>query len=158
VTHPAEESVQAPPAVPLTALVLDVYESAPPAVRNRMLTRLVGQVYEAASPTVRTLLLEKLLQPMGVLSLVTVANGIFASIRLRGDWPQFQVRAEDAQTVRARDVVALADYLLQASSEAINGLSEVIATSPVLASSAAATVLTMALLRRNHARRATDAE
>jgi hypothetical protein len=158
VTHAAEQSIQAPPAVPLTELVLEVYESAPPLVQNRMLTRLVGRVYETAPPAARSLLLEKLLQPMGVLALVTVANGIFAKIRLRSDWPQFQVRVEDAQKVRASDVVALADYLLQASSEAINGLSEVISASPLLASSAAATVLMMALLRRNHARRATDSE
>jgi hypothetical protein len=134
VTHPAKELAKTPPAVPLTELVLEVYESAPPAVRNRMLTRLVGQVYETAPPATRSLLLERLLQPMGVLSLVSVANGIFARIRFHSDWPQFHVRVEDAQKVRASEVVALADYVLQASSEAINGLSEVISTSPLLAS------------------------
>jgi hypothetical protein len=156
--HNADESDRTLPNIPLTELVLDVYESASPSVRNHMLTQLVGKVYEAAPPVTRSLLLERLLQPLGVLSLVTVASGIFANIRLRSELPRFQVRIEDAQNVRASDVVALTDCVLQISNEAINSLADVISSSPLLASSAAAAVLTMALLRRNHARRATDSE
>ena len=96
--------------------------------------------------------------PLGVLSLVTVANGIFAKIRFRGGWPQCQIRIEDAQNVRACDVVALVDHAQQISSDAFNGLADIISTSPILASSAAATVLLMLLLRYSARRRSTDAQ
>jgi hypothetical protein len=41
----------------------------------------MGQVYESASPSLRTRMLEPLMHPLGVLSLMAVANGAFAGIR-----------------------------------------------------------------------------
>jgi hypothetical protein len=41
----------------------------------------IGQVYESASPSLRARMLELLMHPLGVLSLMAVGNGAFAEIR-----------------------------------------------------------------------------
>lgn len=110
--------------------------------------RLIGQVYEAAPLTLRARIIEQLMQPLGVLALMAVANGIFASIRLR-DCATSRVGIEDASVILPSDVVALADFVQQVSGEAVDGLSKLISTSPVYASSAAAAILLGVLLRRS---------
>lgn len=144
--------------LPLEELVTHVYESAQPAVRNRMLARLVGKVFEAAPPSLRGRLLEQLLQPMGVLGLVAVAGGVFAKIRFRSGWPQMNIGMEDAQNVQARDVITLVDHVQQISSEAVNGLAQLLLNSPTMMTSAAAAVLVTLLMQRVNARRLDDAE
>lgn len=54
---------------------------------------------------------------------------------------------EDVQVIGTRDVFALADRVQQERRGAIDGLRDVIATSPVLASSSAAYVLSMVLIK-----------
>jgi hypothetical protein len=113
------------------------------------LPKLIGQVYESAPLTLRARIIEQLMWPLGVLGLMAVANGIFASIRLRDRSAFPSVALEDASAIRPSDVVALADWAQQVSSEAIDGLMKVISTSPVLTSSAAAAILVSLLVRRS---------
>lgn len=120
------------------------------------IAQLVGQVYAIAPPTVRTRLLEHLLRPLGVLSLVAVANGIFASIRFRSGWPDLHVNVEDAQNVQPGDVITLVSHVQQVSIHAVNGLADMLATSPVMTGSAAAALLVTLLVQRSHNRRAED--
>jgi hypothetical protein len=115
--------------------------------------RLVGKVYDLAPARERSRLLEHLLRPLGALSLRTVASGIFASIHVRSDWHDSHVRPEDIQNVRASDVIALVDHVQMVSVAAVDGLGQVVATSPVPASSAAVGLLLTALMWRAHARR-----
>jgi hypothetical protein len=152
----AQEPAQHVPAIPLEQLVAEVYSGASPAVQSHMLTQLVGQVYEAAPVVERRRLLEQLLRPLGLLSIVAVANGVFAQFRLRGDWRELQVQLEDVQGIRASDVMALVEHVQQVSVEAVDGLAQLLARSPVLASSAAAALLMTWLLQRARNRRATD--
>lgn len=105
------------------------------------LPTLVAQVYAEAPPAERGRLLEPLLKPLGLLSLAAVANGVFAHIRLGHGWGSLRVSPDDASRVDHRDVVALVSHVQQVSVQAIEGLSKVIATSPVLAGSAAAAML-----------------
>ena len=159
--YPEELPNTTPPALPelaLPELVSQVYDTAPAAVRSRMLTQLVAQVYEAAPLALRGRLLEQLLRPLGVLSLVAVANGMFAKIRFRSGWPEVQVRLEDAQAVQPGDVVALVDHVQQVSMDALHGVARMVSASPVLAGSAAAAVLVSVLLKRARQRRAADLE
>lgn len=142
--------------VPMARLVSDVYESASPAVRTRMLSQLVAKVYEAAAPDERSRMLVQLLRPLGVLSLVVVANGIFAKMRFRSGWPDMGVQLEDAQNVRASDVIALVNHVQQVSVQAVDGLAHLLAASPVVAGSAAAALLMKILMQRAKTRRATD--
>ncbi|MBU0590520.1 MAG: hypothetical protein KJ852_12740 [Gammaproteobacteria bacterium] len=123
---------------------------------ERIIPQLVGQVYEAAPPNERSRLLEQLLPPLGVLSLVAIADGIFAKVRFRGGWPELHVRLEDAQNVQASDVITLVDHVQQISVQAVDGLAQLLAASPVLAGSAAAALLITLLMQRAQRRRASD--
>jgi hypothetical protein len=113
---------------------------------------LVGRVYESAPLAERSRLLEHLMRPLGVLSLAVVANGIFSKLRFLGGWPDLHVRLEDAEAIRAEDVVALVDYVQQASSDVMYGLVQVVSESPVLSATAGATLLIATLLKRSRAR------
>ena len=100
-------------------------------VSEAAISQLVGQVYEIAPPAERSRLLEHLLKPLGVLSLVAIANGIFASIRFRSAWPDIHVRPEDAQNVEANDVITLVNHVQQVSIHAVDGLADMLSASPV---------------------------
>ena len=115
---------------------------------NIAIPHLVGRVYESAPLAERGRLLEQLLRPLGVLSLLAVANGIFAGIRFRSGLQDLHVRLEDVQNVRGSDVIALVAYAQQVSAEAVDGLVQTLAASPVLAGSAAAGLLMTVLVRR----------
>lgn len=127
-------------------------------VSETTIAQLVGQVYEIAPPAVRSRLLEHLLMPLGVLSLVAIANGIFAKIRFRGGWPDVHVRLEDAQNVQASDVITLVNHVQQVSVHAVDGLADMLASSPVVMGSAAAALLVTVLMQRARTRRADDLE
>ena len=118
--------------------------------------QLVGQVFEAAPVAERGRLLAHLMKPLGVLSLVAVANGIFAKARFRGTWPDMQLRLEDVVNVQVPDVVALVDRVQQVRIEAVDALAQLIVGSPLLTGSAAAAMLVTLLLQRSRARRAED--
>jgi hypothetical protein len=118
--------------------------------------QLVGQVYEAAPPVERGRMLEYLMQPLGVLAMVVIANGVFAKIRFRSGWPNTHVRLEDVNQVQAGDISALVDRVQQVSSDAIDGLAALVSASPVMASTAAAVLLVAVLVERARSRRAAD--
>lgn len=122
------------------------------------IAQLVGAVYEAAPPAERSRLLAHLIKPLGVLSLVAVANGIFASIRFRAGWPDLKVPLEDVQNVQVVDVISLVTRVQQVSLQALDGLTSVLTSSPALTSSAAAALLLTVLLQRAHLRRASDSD
>lgn len=118
------------------------------AVSEAAIAQLVAQVYETAPPAVRSRLLEHLLRPLGVLSLVAIADGIFAKIRFRSGWPDLHIRFEDAKNVQASDVVALVKRVQLVSVESLDGLARMLVTSPMMVSSAAAALLVTVLMQR----------
>ena len=142
--------------VPVDQLVCQAYESAPPEVQDRMLAQMVGKVYETAPVTLQSSLLEHLMRPLGVLALVSIANGIFAKIRFRSSWPDLRVQMADAQNVQVSDVIALVDRVQQVSVEALDGVAQILAASPLMASSAAAAVLVAVLVNRARTRIVSD--
>jgi hypothetical protein len=119
--------------------------------------QLVGEVYASSPAPERSRLLEFLLRPLGVLALVTIADGIFAKIRFRSGWPDPHVALEDANRVQPGDIAALVDRVQQVSTDAVDGLASIVAGSPVIASSAAAAMLVALLVQRERTRRATEA-
>jgi len=131
--------------------------SAPPCApeTQRTVPELVADLYDAAPPVERVRLVKHLLNPLGVLSLVAVADGIFAKIRFRSGW-DLQVRLEDLQNVRAAHVTALVDHAQQVSIEAIDGLAQLMLASPTLSGTAAAAMLVTALVNRARQRKASD--
>ena len=122
------------------------------------IAQLAGQVYEAAPAAERCRLLEHLMQPLGALSLVAVANGVFAKLWFRSGWRELHIQPDDAQRVRVGDVVKLIDYVQQARVEVIDDLAQLIASSPMMAYSTAAAVLVAALVQRAQIRKAGKSE
>lgn len=96
------------------------------------------------------------MRPLGVLSLVAIANGIFAKIRFHSGWPEVHVPLDDVDRVQAGDITALVDRVQMVSTDAIDGLAGIVSASPVLAGSAAAALLVAMLVQRAGARRAHD--
>jgi hypothetical protein len=123
---------------------------------NLPIPELIGQAYAAAPPALQSRMLAHLLRPLGVLSLIAVANGIFANIRLRGNWHDLHVPLEEAQQVHPNDIIALADHVQQVSVEAVNNLAHLLATLPTMATSAAAALLITVLLKRIREPRSAD--
>jgi hypothetical protein len=120
---------------------------------SNSISLLVGEVYQEAPPIERTRLLEHLMRPLGVLSLAVVANGVFSKMRFLSGWPELRIRPEDIDVVRTDDVIALVDYVQQASTEVIDGLVQLVSTSPVLTGSAAAALLITVLVQRARSNR-----
>lgn len=110
---------------------------------------LIAKVYEAALPADRGHMLEQLLRPLGVLSLVAIADGVFAKIRFRSGWEDLNVRLDDIHNVQSSHIVALVDHAQQVSIEAVDGLARLVLASPSLSGSAAAMVLVGLLLQRS---------
>ncbi|MDR3369830.1 hypothetical protein [Rhodoferax sp.] len=142
--------------IPIEQLVTEVYATAEPVVRQNMVARLVGKVYQAAPLAERGFLIRQLIQPLGILSLLAVANGVFAKLRLQGGLSGMQARLEDVQHIKVDDVIDLANFVQQVSIQAFDGLAQTLAASPVLASSAAAALLVKILMERARHRRETD--
>ncbi len=141
--------------IPIEQLAAEAYDAASPPVQDQMVSLLVGKIYESAPVAERSSLIMSLMKPLGVLSLVAVANGIFANIRLRNDWSDVQVRPDDVQNIRTQDVVALTHYAQQVSTQVLDGLARIVTGSPVLATSAAAALLIHILVQRRQTRRST---
>ena len=121
---------------------------------ERSIPELVAEVYEAAPAVERGHLLEQLLRPLGVLSLVGIAGGVFANIRFRGGWQELHIRLEDIQNVRGTQVMALVDHAQQVSVETVDGLAQMLTSSPVMSGSAAAALLVTVLVQRARSRQA----
>jgi len=122
-----------------------------PEEQGKALSMLIGQVYESASPPLKARLLQRLIAPLGVLAAVAVARGAFARLKLQTGWQDLQglqSLAPELQKISADDVVALADRVQLVGTDALLRLADVIAQSPVLASSAAAALLMTLLIRK----------
>ena len=109
---------------------------------------LVEDVYRAAPASERRRLVEHLVQPLSLLSLFAVANGVFAKIWFRRGWQDLDIRLDDLDMVRAGDIAALVDFVQQVSVETIDQLTQVVAASPALGASAAASLLVAVLVQR----------
>ena len=124
------------------------------AATDLSIAQLVGQVYEAAPPLVQKRLLAQLIQPLGLLSLAAVANGIFASLRFRSAEASNPAGLESvSHSVQTHDVITLVNYVQQVSLQAVDGLAEMLAASPVVTGSTAAAVLISVLVQRARKRR-----
>ena len=116
--------------------------------QRRVLGQLVTRAYQVASPAERSRLLEALIRPLGLLSLAAVANGLFATWHLRSRGGELQVPVDEASRVSLPDLAALVDHVQQVGAETLDGLTGVLAGSPLITSSAAAALLLVVLLRR----------
>lgn len=127
-----------------------------PNPRRPPIAELVAQFYANAPPEFRITLLEQLLKPLGVLSLMAIADGIFAKIGFGSGWPSMNIRFEDAQKVQVKDVVALVGRLQEVSVESLDGIAKMIAAAPNLGGAAAAALALRVLVQHARTRRCGD--
>ena len=113
----------------------------------------MGDVFEVAPSAVRNVMLEKLMRPLGVLSLATVANGIFLEWHLRGRLYESLVAGE-AQEISVCDVIALAERAQQIRTEVIDDIAAIVSTSLTSAGCVATAALAKIPWRRNGSRHA----
>ncbi len=146
-----DEPVSAWTAVSTEQLVQEVYACADPERQNQMLAQLVAKVFEGAPTALRVQMLEHLLSPVGVVALMTIANGLFTRLRFRGGWPDTHLRVEDVHTVRSEDVMALVLHMAPSHGAVLNALADVLLARPQMAGSGAAAVLLAILLQRTRA-------
>ena len=128
----------------MTSIASNAIGSAPAPTRAASETEipaLVAQVYEAAPAEERCHLVETLLRPLGVLSLVAIAHGVFAKIRFRSAGHDLSVRVDDLQNIGTADVVALVHHAQQVSVETVDSLMQQLTTTGSLTGSAAACLL-----------------
>lgn len=129
--------------------------TSPASARSEDVPVLVVAVFEAAPPPERKRLLELMIRPLGLLSLVAVANGLFANMGLRNNWTRISLQADDVNNVQPNDVMALALHVQQMSAHAFDGMRTVLSNSPALMSTTAAvlllSLLTQEVKRRNAA-------
>ena len=82
---------------------------------------LIGLAYGSASATDRAKIVSRLMQPLGLLSLASIARGVFASIRIRISATEADVQATDVESIQARDVVILAKRAQKVKPEVVEG-------------------------------------
>ena len=90
-----------------------------PEEQGKALSLLIGQVYESASPPLKARLLQRMIAPLGVLAAVAVAHGAFARLKLQTGWHDLQSLAPELQKISADDVVALADRVQLVGTDAL---------------------------------------
>jgi len=152
----ARTTTDMPILIPVDQIVDEVFASSAPEQQEHILAQLVGKVYDAAPTPIKTQLIALLMRPLGLLSLMAIANGVFAKIRSHGGWPNLMINADDTLNVASGDIVALTDFVQQISSESLNDLAQLLITTPVMAGSGAAAVLVAILLRKIQSRRSGD--
>ena len=130
------------------ARLTQAFDRAEPSAQRRLLSSLLARVYASAGPADRARLLEVLMRPLGLLSLAAVADGLFVSWRLRDRWGPPRVPAEETSRVRDADLAALAEHVLQVSTDILDGVAQALLASPVLLSSTSAALLLVLLMRR----------
>lgn len=117
-------------------------------MRSDPLSQLMGEVYEVAPSALRNVMIELLVSPLGVLSLATVANGIFLEELLRKRF--FGSHAMGAaKDIRVSDVIALTERVLQINAEVVDEVAEIVRKVPASECSAVALTLAKIPLRRN---------
>jgi hypothetical protein len=103
-------------------------------------------------------MLEHLLRPLGLLSLVSVANGVFSEVLLHSIGKNLHVQLDDARNILTKDVIALADHVQQVNIELVDELVQMLAISPEVCDSQFMALLRQAPSRRSHVRRSSDLE
>lgn len=124
-----------------------------PAGEDGKIAVLLDDVFHHMPKGEQARVLEKLIMPLGLLSLAAVANGVFARLWLQSGAHASQLRLDDVGIIGPGDVADLVVFVQQVSVETVDGLAQLLATSPALVGSAAAAALIAALTRRIQARR-----
>jgi hypothetical protein len=129
------------------ALSVEEQRAAADRAAERSIAELVAAMYEAAPVAARVRLLDYLLRPLGALSILVVADGVFGRIWFRHGWCEFRIRPEDIADVQAPHVIALVEHVMQRRADTIYELPDMLGAAPAVSRSSAVERL-WALLER----------
>ena len=117
---------------------------------------LVARVYGDAPLAMRRDILISIAKPLGFLSLVAVANGVFSKAIFQDPQATPNISLEQVPSIALQDVWTLIDFAYQVSGNAFNGLAQLIPASPAVAATASALLLLTWIAQRKKRRRYTD--
>jgi hypothetical protein len=116
--------------------------------RSEIVSKLIGKAFEAAQPNDKCVMIDHLLGSVGVLSLATIANGVFLWRRLDDVSADLWMTAAKSVPVEASDMRDLADRVQQIDAEAIDRMVEVFNALPLSTTSCVGAILADLPLRR----------
>lgn len=123
-------------------------QTADPNARSDVISKLIGDAFEAAQASDKSVMLNHLLGSVGVLSLATVANGIFFWHQLGEFSTDSWLAARKSNPVEVRNIRDLAQRVQQINAEAIDELVEVFNAPPLSTTSSVGALLAELPLRR----------
>lgn len=91
------------------------------------LPELIASAYRSATSTLRVQILERLLEPVGLLALVSLAAGAFGEFLRRGDYRRLVILPQDVARISAGQLLELARYVEQRSPETFGGIVQLLA-------------------------------
>lgn len=118
--------------------------------------RMVARVYGDAPVEMRRDILISIAKPLGVLSLVAIANGVFSRAVFEDPHATPHISLEQIPSIALQDVWTLIDFSYQVSGNAFNELAQLIAASPSVAATASALLLLGWIAQRKDRRRSSD--
>lgn len=116
--------------------------------RSEVVSKLIGKAFETARPSDRGVMIDHLLGSLGVLSLATIANGVFWSRRFGGASTGPWQAAQESPLIEARDMRDLANRVQQIDAEAIDELVQVFNALPLSTTSPVGAILAELPLRK----------
>lgn len=116
--------------------------------RGEIVAKLIGKAFETALPRDQSVMINHLVGSVGVLSLATIANGVFLAHRLDGGVMHPRLRARNSATIEARDVRDLAQRVQQIDADTIDAMVEVFNAPPLSTTSPVGAMLADLPLRR----------
>ena len=117
--------------------------------RNEVVSKLIGKAFEKARPSDKSVMIDHLLGSLGVLSLATIANGVFLKRRFGGASTGSSHAAAKSAPIEARDMRDLAHRVQQIDAEAIDELVQVFNSLPLSTTSPVGAILADFPLRRS---------
>lgn len=116
--------------------------------RSEVVSRLIGNAFEMARPSDRGMMIDYLIGSVGVLSLTTIASGIFLWRRLGDESANPLMNAAKSVPIDARHMRDLADRIQQIDPQAIDEMVEAFNTPPLSTTSSVGEILADLPLRR----------
>ena len=116
--------------------------------RSEVVSKLIGNAFETARPSDKGVMIDHLLGSLGVLSLATIANGVFLRRRFGGASTGSWLAAGMSTPIEARDMRDLANRVHQIDAEAIDELVQVFNALPLSTTSPVGAILAELPLRK----------
>lgn len=116
--------------------------------RSEVVSKLIGKAFETARPSDKSVMIDHLLGSLGVLSLATIANGVFWRRRFGEESTGPRQAAGKSAPIEACDMRDLANRVQQIDAEAIDELVQVFNALPLSTTSPVGAILADLPLRK----------